>query len=115
MSADLPASAAAKLTAGQAASYTITYGNHGSVAEPVQVDPRLDGTATVTLPSLSGTPVVTFPVTASNTASIPFYEVPPGTSQLTLAATSSTPAQAELSAPLGEPDVLGDLGCRPAG
>ncbi|MGO9783739.1 MAG: S8 family serine peptidase [Streptosporangiaceae bacterium] len=109
VSADLPASAAAKLTAGQAASYTITYGNHGSAAEPVQVDPRLDGTATVTLPSLSGTPAVTLPVTASNAASIPFYEVPPGTSQLTVAAMSSAPAQAELSAPLGEPDVLGGL------
>ena len=115
VSANLPASAGTKLTAGQAASYTITYGNHGSVAEPVQVDPRLDGTTSVTLPSLSSTSTVTFPLTSSNASSIPFYEVPPGTSQLTVAATSTTPAQVELYAPLGEPDVLGDFSAAQSG
>ena len=109
VAANLPASASTKLTAGKAATYTITYGNEGTVAEPVQVDARLAASAKVTLPSLSGTSTVSLPLNINNLANIPFYEVPPGTSQLTLAATSSTPAQVELDGPLGEPDVFGDL------
>ena len=109
VAANLPASASTKLTAGKAASYTITYGNEGTVAEPVQVDARLAASAKVTLPSLSGTSAVSLPLNVNNLANIPFYEVPPGTSQLTLAGTSSTPAQVELNGPLGEPDVFGDL------
>ena len=107
--ANLPASASTKLAAGKAGSYTITYGNEGTVAEPVQVDARLAASAKVTLPSLSGTSAVSLPLNINNLANIPVYEVPPGTSQLTLAATSSTPAQVELNGPLGEPDVFGDL------
>ncbi len=115
VSSNLPASASTKLTAGQAANYTISYANPGSVPEPVQVDPRLRGTTSVVLPSLSGTPTVTLPLSPANAASVPFYEVPPGTSQLSVAATSSTPAQLELAGPLGEPDVFGDLGAARAG
>jgi Subtilase family/Peptidase inhibitor I9 len=109
VAANLPASASTKLTAGKAASYPVTYGNQGTVAEPVQVDPRLAASTKVTLPSLSGTPTVSLPPNINNLANVPFYEVPPGTSQLTLAASSSTPAQVELNGPLGEPDVFGDL------
>ena len=115
VSSNLPASASTKLTAGKAASYTISYANPGSVPEPVQVDPRLNGTTSVVLPSLSGTPTVTLPLSVTNVANVPFYEVPPGTSQLSVAATSSTPAQLELAGPLGEPDVFGDLGAAQAG
>jgi hypothetical protein len=111
----LPNSASVKLAAGKAAHYTITYNNEGTVAEPVQVDPRLAGTTTVILPSLSGTATVSLPLNINNLASIPFWEVPPGTTQLTLAATSSTPAQVELTGPLGEPDVFGDLGAAQQG
>ena len=109
VAANLPASASTKLAAGKAARYTITYGNEGTVAEPVQVDARLAASAKVTLPSLSGTSTVSLPLNINNLAHVPVYEVPPGTSQLTLAATSSTPAQVELNGPLGEPDVFGDL------
>jgi hypothetical protein len=109
VAANLPAGASTKLTAGKAVRYTVTYGNQGTVAEPVQVDPRLAASTEVTLPSLSGTPTVSLPPNINNLANIPFYEVPPGTSQLTLAATSSTPAQIELNGPLGEPDVFGNL------
>ena len=109
VAANLPASTSTRLPAGKAARYTITYGNEGTVAEPVQVDARLAASAKVTLPSLSGTSTVRLPPNINNLANIPFYEVPPGTSQLTLAATSSTPAQVELNGPLGEPDVFGDL------
>ena len=115
VSSNLPASASTKLTGGKAANYTISYANPGSVPEPVQVDPRLHGTTSVVLPSLSGTPTVTLPLSVTNVASVPFYEVPPGTSQLSVAATSSTPAQLELAGPLGEPDVFGDLGAAQAG
>ena len=115
VSSNLPASAGTTLTAGKAASYTISYANPGSVPEPVQVDPRLDGTTSVVLPSLSGTPTVTLPLSVTNVANVPFYEVPPGTSQLSVAATSSTPAQVELAGPLGEPDVFGDLGAAQSG
>jgi hypothetical protein len=109
VSANLPAGASTTLTPGQAANYTITYANHGSVAEPVQVDARLKGTANIMLPSLSGTSTVSLPLNINNLSNVPFYEIPPGTSQLTLAATSSTPAQVELAGPLGEPDVFGNL------
>ncbi len=115
VAANLPASAGAKLTAGQAASYTITYANQGSVAEPVQVDARLKGATNIALPSLSGTSTVSLPLNINNLANVPFYEIPPGTSQLTLVATSSTPAQVELAGPLGEPDVFGDLVAAQAG
>jgi Peptidase inhibitor I9 len=115
VSSNLPASAGTKLTAGKAASYTISYANPGSVPEPVQVDPRLDGTTSVVLPSLSGTSTVTLPLSVTNVANVPFYEVPPGTSQLSVAATSSSPTQVELFAPLGEPDVFGDLGAAQSG
>jgi hypothetical protein len=115
VSSNLPASSSSTLTAGQATSYTISYGNPGSVPEPVQVDPRLQVSTSVTLPSLSGTPTVTLPLSVSSLLSAPFYEVPPGTSQLTVAATSSSPSQLELSGPLGEPDVFGDLAAAQSG
>ena len=115
VASNLPASASTRLAAGQAASYTITYGNGGTVAEPVQVDPRLAASGKVTLPSLSGTSTAALPLTVNNLADVPVYEVPPGTSQLTLAATWGTPAQVELNGPLGEPDVSGDLNAAQAG
>ena len=115
VSSNLPASSSSTLTAGQATSYTISYGNPGSVPEPVQVDPRLQVSTSVTLPSLSGTPTLTLPLSVSSLLSAPFYEVPPGTSQLTVAATSSSPSQLELSGPLGEPDVFGDLAAAQSG
>jgi hypothetical protein len=115
VSSNLPASSSSTLTAGKATSYTISYGNPGSVPEPVQVDPRLQGSTSVTLPSLSGTPTVALPLSVSNISSAPFYEVPPGTSQLTVAATSSSPSQLELAGPLGEPDVFGDLAAAQSG
>jgi hypothetical protein len=115
VSSNLPASTGTTLASGQASSFTINYTNPGSVTEPVQVDPRLKASANVTLASLSGTNTVTLPLSVTNVSSAPFYLVPPGTSQLTVAATSSTPAQVELDGPAGEPDVLGDLGAAQAG
>ena len=115
VSSNLPDSSSSTLTAGKATSYTIGYGNPGAVPEPVQVDPRLQGSTSVTLPSLSGAPTVTLPLSVSNLSLVPLYEVPPGTSQLTVAATSSSPSQLELSGPLGEPDVLGDLAAAQSG
>lgn len=115
VSSNLPSSAGTTLAAGQAASFTVNYTNPGSVPEPVQVDPRLKASTSVTLASLSGTSTVTLPLSVSNISNAPFYLVPPGTSQLTVAATSTSPAQVELAGPLGEPDVFGDLGAAQAG
>jgi hypothetical protein len=115
VSSDLPASTGTTLAAGQASSFTINYTNPGSVPEPVQVDPRLKASTNVALASLSGTNTVTLPLSVTNISNAPFYLVPPGTSQLTVAATSSTPAQVELAGPLGEPDVFGDLSAAQAG
>jgi Peptidase inhibitor I9 len=115
VSSNLPASTGTTLTAGQASSFTINYTNPGSVPEPVQVDPRLKASTNVALASLSGTNTVTLPLSVTNISNAPFYLVPPGTSQLTVAATSSTPAQLELAGPLGEPDVVGDLSAAQAG
>ncbi len=115
VSSNLPASTGTTLAAGQASSFTINYTNPGSVPEPVQVDPRLKASTNVALASLSGTNTVTLPLSVTNISNAPFYLVPPGTSQLTVAATSSTPAQVELAGPLGEPDVFGDLSAAQAG
>jgi Peptidase inhibitor I9 len=115
VSSDLPASTGTALAAGQASSFTINYTNPGSVPEPVQVDPRLKASTSVALASLSGTNTVTLPLSVTNISNAPFYLVPPGTSQVTVAATSSTPAQVELAGPLGEPDVVGDLSAAQAG
>jgi hypothetical protein len=115
VSSNLPSSKGTTLAAGQASSFTINYTNPGSVPEPVQVDPRLATSANVTLPSLTGTNTVTLPLSVSNISEAPVYLVPPGTSQVTVAATSSKPAQVELNGPLGEPDVFGDLGAAQAG
>jgi hypothetical protein len=115
VSSNLPAGAGTKLAAGQASSFTINYGNPGSVPEPVQLDPRLKTSATVPLASLSGTNTVALPLSVTDISSAPFYLVPPGTTQVTVAATSSTPAQVELDGPDGEPDVYGDLSSAQAG
>jgi hypothetical protein len=115
VSSDLPSSTGTTLAAGKASSFTINYTNPGAVPEPVQVDPRLKASADVTLASLSGTNTVTLPLSVSNVSNAPFYLVPPGTSQLTVAAVSSTPAQVELDGPDGEPDVVGNLAAAQAG
>ncbi len=115
VSSNLPSSTSTTLAAGQASSFSVSYTNPGSVAEPVQADPRLQASTNVALASLSGTNTITLPVSVTNLGDEPFYLVPPGTSQLTVAATSSTPAQLELNGPLGEPDVFGDLGAAQAG
>ena len=65
VSSNLPDSSSSTLTAGQATSYTIGYGNPGAVPEPVQVDPRLQGSTSLTLPSLSGAQTVTLPLSVS--------------------------------------------------
>jgi hypothetical protein len=115
VSSNLPSGSGTTLAAGQASSFTINYTNPGSVTEPVQVDPRLDGSTSVTLPSLTGTSTVTLPLSVSNISDAPVYLVPPGTSQLSVGATSSSPAQVELAGPTGEPDVFGDLGSAQGG
>ncbi len=115
VSSNLPSSTGTTLAAGQASSFTVNYTNPGSVPEPVQADPRLKASTTVPLASLSGTNTVTLPLSVTNLGAEPFYLVPPGTSQVSVAATSSTPAQLELNGPLGEPDVFGDLGAAQAG
>jgi Peptidase inhibitor I9 len=115
VSSNLPSSTGTTLAAGQASSFTVNYTNPGSVPEPVQADPRLRASTTVPLASLSGTNTVPLPVSVTNLGDEPFYLVPPGTSQVSVAATSSTPAQLELNGPLGEPDVFGDLGAAQAG
>jgi subtilase family protein/peptidase inhibitor I9 len=115
VSSNLPSGAGTKLAAGQASSFTINYANPGSVPEPVQLDPRLKASANLQLASLSGTNTVALPLSVTDIGDAPFYLVPPGTTQLTVAATSSSPAQVELDGPDGQPDVFGDLGSAQAG
>ncbi|MEV5574110.1 S8 family serine peptidase [Spirillospora sp. NPDC052269] len=97
----------AKLPAGKAATFTLTYANHGVAPVPVQVNPRLRDYADVALAPIGSSPTITLPITPSS--SVPAYLVPPGTRSLSLAAQSSTPAQVELQGPSGQPDVFGDL------
>src|ERR1700761_2888684 len=121
VSSNLPAGAGTKLAGGPGGGLPTHQRTPHPAAtpapspEPVQLDPRLKASANVQLASLSGTNTVALPLSVTDISDAPFYLVPPGTSQLTVAATSSSPAQVELEGPDGEPDVYGDLSSAQAG
>jgi hypothetical protein len=96
------------LRAGQATTVKLRYTNTGSAPVLLQVDPRLKNSENIQLAPQGSSATLQLPLTPTST--VPAYFVPPATDKLTLAATSTTPAQVELSAPGGGIDVFGDLG-----
>ncbi len=105
--AGLPTSTGTKLKAGVAHTATITYTNTTAAPVLLQADPRRTDRQDLQLAPLGSSATVNLPLQPTST--VPLWLVPPGTDRLTLAATSSTPAQVELYAPTGGTDVFGDL------
>ncbi|MCW2522787.1 MAG: hypothetical protein JWO63_1122 [Frankiales bacterium] len=101
----LPASSKTVLKAGRAVTATVRVTNTGIAPINVQTDARTSSLSTVQLAPLFGSSTVDLldPTTE------PSYLVPPGTRKLTVAASSSLPAQVELSNYSGGIDVVGDL------
>lgn len=97
----------AKLPAGKASTVKVTYTNTGTAPVRLQIDPRLNAKQNIQLAPQGGSGTLQLPLTP--TSSTPAFFVPPATDKITLAATSTTPAQVELNAPGGGIDVFGDL------
>jgi hypothetical protein len=95
-----------RLAAGKAVTVPVTVRNTGVEPIAVGVDPRTNRQQTLTPVPVGGSNSVDLPEDASTA---PVYLAPPDTSRLTVAATSSLPAQVELQGSAAGFDVFGDL------
>ena len=102
----LPNSPSKVLTAGQPVTATVIVRNTGVQAIAVGADPRLDKEQTLQPVPIQGS--LTFPL-PSDGSDAPIYLVPPDTSSLTVAASSTLPAQLELQGSAAGFDIFGDL------
>ncbi|MQS10953.1 S8 family serine peptidase [Streptomyces kaniharaensis] len=105
--AGLPNDARTKLAAGKPVTVQVNYTNNTVATQKISADGRLDRRTDVPLVPQGASASVTLPL--SLTSSVPAFLVPPGTDQVKAVAASSTPAQLELSATTGSPDLFGDL------
>jgi hypothetical protein len=106
----VPDSAKTTLPAGKAVTAHITIHNSGNSPELYFVDPRLDGSSSIALTSLTGSSATVAPLTVNN--NIPTYLVPSdSTSLLAQATTSGTePIKFDSSSPMGDPDIGSNVG-----
>jgi hypothetical protein len=106
----VPDSAGTKLTAGKAYTANITIHNNGNSPELYFVDPRLGGTSSMNLVSITGSSATSAPLTFSS--NIPTYLVPTDSTSLLAQAstTGSEPIMFDSSSPNGDPDLGSNLG-----
>ncbi|MCW2541515.1 MAG: hypothetical protein JWN95_3240 [Frankiales bacterium] len=106
----LPNSVKTKIAAGSTVTAKLWVNNTGIAPIDVQADARTTALQTLELAPQFSSGTVKLPDGAA-----PGYLVPPGTQSLTVAASSTLPAQVELSSPTGGIDVVGDLKAAQAG
>ncbi len=107
VSGSLPARGALK--AGKAHQVRLVVTNTGPLPLAVQTDARTATATQVQLaPQFAGS-TFSLPLNVEKLSEVPAYLVPPDTSNVSLSASSSVPAQVELSSPAGGIDLLGDL------
>ncbi|GAB3007915.1 S8 family serine peptidase [Amycolatopsis acidiphila] len=95
-----------KLPAGKPVTVPVTVHNPGVEPIAIGVDPRTNGNQTLQPVPLQGSTEVTLPEVSSDA---PVYVVPPDTGKLTVATSSTVPAQVELQGSAAGIDVFGDL------
>ncbi|WP_290051553.1 S8 family serine peptidase [Amycolatopsis solani] len=95
-----------KLAAGQAVTVPVTVRNTGVEPIAVGVDARTDTAQTLQPVAIGGQTEVDLPEPGSIA---PVYEVPPDTTKLSVATSSTVPAQVELQGSAAGIDVFGDL------
>ena len=82
---------------------------HGQAPMFVQTDARRGGMQQLQLaPQFAGS-TLQLPQSVDDLSQLPSYLVPPNTGAIALTASTTSPAQVELNAPLGGIDVFGDL------
>jgi hypothetical protein len=102
----LPNSASTRLTHGTSTTYRLRVHNPGVQPIFVGVDPRLNTMATLQPVPIQGQLTFALPPDPSKE---PIYSMPPDTQSLTVAASSTTPAQVELQSSAAGFDLFGDL------
>ncbi|WP_279582678.1 hypothetical protein [Fodinicola feengrottensis] len=94
------------MTAGKATQVPVIVHNTGVEPIAVGVNARTNTVQTIQPVAIQGNTTVDLPEVGSNA---PVYSVPPDTSKLSVATSSSVPAQIELQGSAAGIDVLGDL------
>lgn len=101
----LPNSAGAVLARGKTATATVHVTNTGNSPEFYSVDPRLSQDSVLSLNSVTKTSG-TLPLDVAQLATIPQFVVPPFSTNLQIAATSSVPINFSTSPNFGTPEIL---------
>ncbi|HEU5267538.1 MAG TPA: hypothetical protein VFU35_12605, partial [Jatrophihabitans sp.] len=103
------------LPAGKATTFSVRVTNTGIAPMLVQTDARRNGSQTLQLaPQFAGS-TFSLPLNVEELSDVPAYLVPPDTKQVAMTASSTVPAQVELSSPGGGIDVFGDLAAAQGG